>query len=200
MLNASSRLALLTGISVGTKRRMLPVPLLSRAFELVWRRRVHHPDVSRLVEFQRESPCLMEHARSDWMRVHDSCGNRAAPVKDIQAQFCAAREGTGCVDHAAVVTHLDGPEISGKCTERIWAAHEEWSAVRNPLAPPMLSPVDRIRHSLIRCYLLCEGIRDEDNAPSGKSRHLRGERTCKKMKNRPQRSFRFASGAQVYTF
>ena len=152
MLNASSRLALLTGISVGTKRRMLPVPLLSRAFELVWRRRVHHPDVSRLVEFQRESPCLMEHARSDWMRVHDSCGNRAAPVKDIQAQFCAAREGTGCVDHAAVVTHLDGPEISGKCTERIWAAHEEWSAVWNPLAPPMLSPVDRICHSLIRPF------------------------------------------------
>jgi len=151
-LNASSRLALLTDISVGTKRRMLPVPLLSRAFELVWRRRVHHPDVSRLVEFQRESPCLMEHARSDWMRVHDSCGNRAAPVKDIQAQFCAAREGTGCVDHAAVVTHLDGPEISGKCTERIWAAHEEWSAVRNPLAPPMLSPVDRICHSLIRPF------------------------------------------------
>ena len=35
-------------------------------------------------------------------------GGSAVPVKDLNAQPGAAREGTESMDHASVVTHLDG--------------------------------------------------------------------------------------------
>jgi hypothetical protein len=57
--------------------------------------------------------------------VYNVCGDRAVPVKDIQVQLGAAWEGTQGMDHAAVVTHLDGLEISRECKERIRALHEE---------------------------------------------------------------------------
>ena len=35
-------------------------------------------------------------------------GGRAVAVQDIKAQFGAVRDGMERMDHAAVVTHLDG--------------------------------------------------------------------------------------------
>jgi hypothetical protein len=46
-------------------------------------------------------------------------------VKEIQAQFAAAEEGTERMEHAAVATHFDGLEISRECKRIIQASHEE---------------------------------------------------------------------------
>jgi len=93
---------------------MLTIPLRLRGLDPVWWRRIHHPDVSRFVEFQRDGPCRQVHAGANRVGVYDMRGGRAVAVKEVKAQLGTTREGTERMDHAAVATHLDGIEISGE--------------------------------------------------------------------------------------
>src|SRR6185295_19549561 len=122
---------------------MLPVPLLLRGLGHVSWRRGHQPDVSRLIEFQRDGPCRQVHAGPNRVGVYDTHRGRAVAVKDIKAQSGAVREGTERKDHAAVVTHLDSAEISHEGKGRIQASHEERNGLRNPLATPTFWFVER---------------------------------------------------------
>ena len=132
---------------------MLPVPLRLRGLGSVWWRRVHHPDVSRCVEFQRDSPRRQVHAGANRVGVYDMRGGRAVAVKEVKAQLGTTREGTERMDHAAVVTHLNGIEISAEYNGRIQALHEEGNGLRNPWATPTFLYVDRMRHRPIRLPL-----------------------------------------------
>ena len=111
---------------------MLPVPLRLRGLGPVWWRWVHHPDVSRCVEFQRDGPCRQVHAGAHRVGVYDMRGGCAVVVKEVKAQSGAAREGTEHMEHAAVATHHNGIEISAEYNGRIQALHEEGNGLRNP--------------------------------------------------------------------
>ena len=132
---------------------MLTVPLLLRGLGPVWWRRVHHPDVSRCVEFQRNGPCRQ--VRADRVGVYDTRRGRAVAVRDIKAQSGPVREGTERMDHAAMTTHLNGIEMTDECKGRIQAPHEEWNGLRNPLATPTFLFVDRISHPPIHPPQYC---------------------------------------------
>ena len=81
---------LVMSISVGTRRELLAVPPAALGS---WTSLVVASSPSRrlrCVEFERDSPCPTEHARSDRVGVYNACGDRAvAVVEEIQAQFAA---------------------------------------------------------------------------------------------------------------
>jgi hypothetical protein len=114
-------------ISIGTCRKLLTLPLLIRGLDQSGWRRVHHPHVSRCVEFQRDGPCRRVRAGAGRVGVYDTRRSRAVAVRDIKAQSGTVREGTERMDRAAMTTHLDGIEMSDECKGRIQAPHEEWN-------------------------------------------------------------------------